>query len=106
MAAVSTHQRTSGREFDDPTIDLAVVRRTLQQQQVETPSWGYGNSGTRFGVFPQPGVPRTPEEKLEDAAEVHRLMGICPSVAIVVVKKQHVNDQHHQDSQSAHAVER
>src|SRR5215208_7368605 len=46
------------------------------------PSWGYGNSGTRFKVFPQPGVPRDPFEKLADAAEVHRLTGVCPSVAI------------------------
>jgi L-rhamnose isomerase/sugar isomerase len=49
---------------------------------VETPSWGYGNSGTRFAVFPQPGVPRNPFEKLEDAAQVHRHAGICPGVAI------------------------
>ena len=54
----------------------------LRTQRVETPSWGYGNSGTRFKVFPQLGVPRDPFEKLADAAEVHRLTGICPSVAI------------------------
>jgi L-rhamnose isomerase / sugar isomerase len=49
---------------------------------VETPSWGYGNSGTRFAVFPQPGIPRDVFEKIEDAAEVHRHTGICPGVAI------------------------
>ncbi len=58
------------------------VETQLRAQRVETPSWGYGNSGTRFAVFPQPGVPRNPFEKLEDAAQVHRLTGICPSVAI------------------------
>ena len=50
--------------------------------RVETPSWGYGNSGTRFKVFAQPGAARTIEEKLADAAVVNRLTGICPSVAI------------------------
>ncbi|MGI8916901.1 MAG: L-rhamnose isomerase [Chloroflexota bacterium] len=62
--------------------ELTAVRRSLLAQRIETPSWGFGNSGTRFGVFGQPGVPRDPYEKLEDAAEVHRLTGICPSVAL------------------------
>ena len=62
--------------------DVEGIEERLRSQQVETPSWGYGNSGTRFRVFPQKGVPRTPFEKVEDAAEVHRHTGICPSVAI------------------------
>jgi L-rhamnose isomerase/sugar isomerase len=49
---------------------------------IETPSWGYGNSGTRFKVFAWPGAARNLHEKLEDAAEVHRLTGACPSVAL------------------------
>jgi len=49
---------------------------------IETPSWGYANSGTRFRVFPQAGVPRTVHEKLADAAEVHRVTGIAPAVAL------------------------
>jgi L-rhamnose isomerase/sugar isomerase len=63
-------------------VDIANVRRSLLAQRVETPSWGFGNSGTRFAVFGQPGVPRDPYEKLQDAAEVNRLTGICPSVAL------------------------
>lgn len=63
-------------------VDVAGVEARLRAQRVETPSWGYGNSGTRFKVFPQPGVPRDPFEKIEDAAEVHRHTGICPAVAI------------------------
>jgi L-rhamnose isomerase/sugar isomerase len=63
-------------------VDVESVEERLRSQRVETPSWGYGNSGTRFKVFPQPGVPRDPLEKLEDAAQVHRLTGVCPSVAI------------------------
>lgn len=50
--------------------------------EIETPSWGYANSGTRFGVFPQPGVPRTVGEKLADAAQVHAVTGIAPAVAL------------------------
>ncbi|PZD96309.1 L-rhamnose isomerase [Paenibacillus sambharensis] len=63
-------------------IDLSQVKEQLKAFQIETPSWGYGDSGTRFKVFQKTGVPRTPYEKLDDAAEVHRLTGLCPSVAI------------------------
>ncbi|TDF91250.1 L-rhamnose isomerase [Paenibacillus piri] len=63
-------------------IDLEHVKSKLKSIEVETPSWGYGDSGTRFKVFKQEGVPRDPFEKFEDAAQVHKLTGICPSVAI------------------------
>ncbi|WP_328875665.1 L-rhamnose isomerase [Streptomyces sp. NBC_00287] len=62
--------------------DLAAVKAALKTQAVETPSWAYGNSGTRFKVFAQQGVPRTPQEKLEDAAQVHALTGVAPTVAL------------------------
>ncbi|GAA2648819.1 L-rhamnose isomerase [Paractinoplanes durhamensis] len=62
--------------------DLAAVKRTLTEQRIETPSWAYGNSGTRFKVFTQPGVPRNPEEKIADAAAVHRFTGVAPTVAL------------------------
>ncbi|MFE5393328.1 L-rhamnose isomerase [Streptomyces sp. NPDC056568] len=62
--------------------DITAVRTALADQRVETPSWGYGNSGTRFKVFAQPGVPRTPHEKLDDAAKVHEFTGITPRVAL------------------------
>jgi len=55
---------------------------TLSQLAIEVPSWAYGNSGTRFKVFPQKGTPRTPFEKIADAAEVNRLTGLAPTVAI------------------------
>lgn len=63
-------------------VDLPAVEAALHAQRIETPSWGYGNSGTRFKVFSMSGVPRDPFEKFEDAAQVHRLIGICPNVAI------------------------
>ncbi len=62
--------------------DVQAVKAALRQQAIETPSWGYGNSGTRFKVFPQEGVPRTPEEKVDDAATVHRFTGVAPTVAL------------------------
>jgi L-rhamnose isomerase / sugar isomerase len=58
-----------------------IVRR-LRALQVETPSWGYGDSGTRFATFTQPGRPRTVFERIDDAAEVHRLTGTAPAVAL------------------------
>ncbi len=58
------------------------VLESLRQQRIETPSWAYGNSGTRFKVFAQEGVPRNPLEKIEDAATVHRLTGVAPAVAL------------------------
>jgi L-rhamnose isomerase / sugar isomerase len=54
----------------------------LRRQHIETPSWAYGNSGTRFKVFAQPGVPRDPFEKISDAACVHRFTGVAPTVAL------------------------
>ncbi|WP_425840050.1 L-rhamnose isomerase [Streptomyces fractus] len=62
--------------------DIAAVKAALANQRIETPSWGYGNSGTRFKVFTQAGVPRTPHEKLDDAAKVHEFTGIAPKVAL------------------------
>ncbi|MCW2689366.1 MAG: rhamnose isomerase, partial [Mycobacterium sp.] len=49
---------------------------------IELPSWAFGNSGTRFKVFGTPGTPRTIEEKIADAATVHRLTGLAPAVAL------------------------
>jgi L-rhamnose isomerase/sugar isomerase len=62
--------------------NLTDVKRALREQRIETPSWAFGNSGTRFKVFAQAGVPRTPEEKIADAATVHRFTGAAPSVAL------------------------
>src|SRR4051794_33957104 len=54
----------------------------LRELEIETPSWGYGNSGTRFHVYPWPGAARNASERIADAALVHRLTGCCPSVAL------------------------
>jgi L-rhamnose isomerase / sugar isomerase len=58
------------------------IRRGLEQFTIEVPSWAFGNSGTRFKVFGQPGVPRDPFEKVADAAQVHRYTGMAPRVSL------------------------
>lgn len=58
------------------------ARRLLEEQTIELPSWAFGNSGTRFKVFTTGGVPRTPYEKLEDAAQVNAYTGITPRVSL------------------------
>ena len=70
------------RRLEDGGVNVASVGERLRSQRIETPSWGYGDTGTRFAVFPQKGVPRDPFEKMADAAQVHGLTGVCPSVAI------------------------
>lgn len=54
----------------------------LGKQKIELPSWAFGNSGTRFRVFTTAGTPRTPFEKISDAAQVHKYTGLAPSVAL------------------------
>ncbi len=61
------------------------ILQRLKTLAVETPSWGYADTGTRFGKFHQPAAARTTTEKLDDAAWVHKLTGICPSVAVHVL---------------------
>jgi L-rhamnose isomerase/sugar isomerase len=63
-------------------IDHSAVKAALSTQHIETPSWAYGNSGTRFKVFAQKGVPRDAYEKVDDAATVHRFTGVAPTVAL------------------------
>ncbi len=75
QSEIETRLRERGVNVDN-------LIQAIQQFKVETPSWGYGNSGTRFKVFPWPGAARNLREKLEDAALVQKLVGICPSVAI------------------------
>jgi len=62
--------------------NVSQVKAVLDRLKIETPSWAYGNSGTRFKVFAQPGVPRDPFEKISDAAQVNKYTGAAPSVAL------------------------
>jgi L-rhamnose isomerase/sugar isomerase len=60
----------------------ATTLKALESQAIELPSWAFGNSGTRFKVFSTPGTPRTPQEKIADAAQVHKFTGLAPTVAL------------------------
>jgi L-rhamnose isomerase/sugar isomerase len=63
-------------------IDVEAIKGALKRQHIETPSWGYANSGTRFKAFAWPGAATTTQQKLDDAAMVQRMTGVAPTVAI------------------------
>ena len=61
------------------------IFQALDSFRIELPSWGFANTGTRFGKFLQPAAAATTEEKISDAGEVHSLTGVCPTVALHVL---------------------
>jgi L-rhamnose isomerase/sugar isomerase len=63
-------------------VQFSDIASELERQAIELPSWAFGNSGTRFKVFGTPGTPRTPEEKIADAAQVNKYTGLAPKVAL------------------------
>jgi L-rhamnose isomerase / sugar isomerase len=67
---------------DLTTGKATLAKAELRRQRIELPSWAFANTGTRFKVFGQRGVPRTPWEKADDAAQVHRFTGVAPSMAV------------------------
>jgi len=69
----------------DRGLDMERIKSRLRDQRIETPSWGYSNSGTRFGTYRQAGSAVTIEEKVADAAQVHKYTGVAPSVAVHVL---------------------
>ena len=66
-------------------LDEGELVRRLDRFEVETPSWGYADTGTRFGKFFQDAAARAIDEKLADAAQVHQYTGCCPAVAVHVL---------------------
>lgn len=69
-------------QLTDRGVDVDDVRARLRAQVIETPSWGYANSGTRFGTFRQVGAASSIAEKLADAGQVHKFTGVAPQVAL------------------------
>ena len=61
------------------------IFEALDAFAIEIPSWGFANTGTRFGKFLQAGAATTIEEKFADAAEVNRLTGSTPTLALHVL---------------------
>jgi len=62
-----------------------LIHRALDDFRIELPSWGFGNTGTRFGKFLQAAAAVTIEEKFSDAGQVHALTGACPTLALHVL---------------------
>src|SRR6266566_4746093 len=65
--------------------DSGTVFRALEEFRIEIPSWGFANTGTRFGKFLQPAAAATTEEKFSDAGQVHHVTGVCPTIALHVL---------------------
>ena len=63
-------------------VKFSEIESDLAEQAIELPSWAFGNAGTRFKVFGTPGTPRTPQEKIADAAQVNKFTGLAPTVAL------------------------
>ena len=63
-------------------LDVEAIKTAIKNHKIETPSWGYANSGTRFKAFAWPGAAVTTREKMDDAAMVNKMTGIAPTVAI------------------------
>lgn len=82
MADWKESYRRLADDLAERGIDVEAAVAALRAQRIETPSWGYGDSGTRFKVFHQPAAAQTARQKLQDAAQVHRYTGITPSVAL------------------------
>src|SRR5437763_1604105 len=61
------------------------VFSALETFRIELPSWGFANTGTRFGKFIRPAAATTSAEKFSDAGQVHLLTGVCPTVALHVL---------------------
>ena len=68
-----------------PTKNVEIIFQALNAFRIELPSWGFANTGTRFGKFLQPAAASTLEEKFSDAAQVHRWTGVCPTIALHVL---------------------
>jgi L-rhamnose isomerase / sugar isomerase len=81
MTYTADYERLAER-LTQQGIDVEAVKAKLKKQHIETPSWGYGNGGTRFKVFAWPGAARNIHEKIADAAYIHQLTGIAPSIAV------------------------
>ena len=74
------HIESAARPASAPAIER--IDWAVSGLAIELPSWGFVNTGTRFRVFPQPGVPRNAFEKIDDAATVNRYTGIGGAVAL------------------------
>ncbi|MGH9617392.1 MAG: TIM barrel protein [Acidobacteriaceae bacterium] len=76
---------TPGKSNSNSQNIAELISKQLDRFAIELPSWGFANTGTRFGKFVQPSAAHTLEEKFADAAQVHQLSGASPSMALHVL---------------------
>ena len=98
------HYDGLANDLTDRGVDLPAVITALKGQVIELPSWAVGNSGTRYGVFRQPGAARNIWDKIDDCAEIQRAVGICPAMASHVLWD--VTDDGRYEPVRAYAAER
>ena len=67
--------------LEDKGMDVTAILQRLKEQVIELPSWAVGNSGTRYGTFREEGSARTIWDKIDDCAEIQRVLGITPVMA-------------------------
>ncbi len=91
-------------DLQERGFDVEAVKARIKQHHVETPSWGYANSGSRFKAFPWPGAATTTPQKLDDAAMVHKMTGIASTVALHIPWDKPVDDDY--DAVKQYARER
>jgi L-rhamnose isomerase/sugar isomerase len=75
----------AGKDMKSESALQEVAFQALDSFQIEIPSWGFANTGTRFGKFLQPAAASTLEEKFSDAGQVHKLTGVTPTLALHVL---------------------
>jgi len=84
MPGINSETNISNGGFAMKDAAIEVVWKALDKFHIELPSWGFANTGTRFGKFIQPAAATNIEEKFSDAAQVHSLTGACPTLALHV----------------------
>jgi len=76
----------SNNHFGSQTVnETERIFHALDSFRIEIPSWGFANTGTRFGKFIQAAAATNLEEKFADAGQVHALTGGSPTVALHVL---------------------
>lgn len=82
MRDYKTSYKILKASLEEKGVNVSKVEKKLKALKIETPSWGYSDSGTRFAIFKQKGAAKSVRDKIQDAAEVHKITGICPSIAL------------------------
>ncbi len=81
MDNLKERQKILKEELQRKNIEPESVKQALKHLVIELPSWAVGNSGTRYGTFRDKGAARTVWDKIDDCAEIQRVLGTCPVMA-------------------------